>query len=85
MNFEHLLRKNIDKIKNKKILLKVFNYLQIKITVREKLKLGALTFDIKEIKIGEFILTEIIDIRFIRQDNTFEDSLKIDNRLNALN
>jgi len=44
-----------------------------------------LTFDIKEFKIAGFKIYEILDIRFTRQDNTQEDSVKIDTRLKELN
>ncbi len=84
MKFDQLLKKNLHKIQNKQLIKKIINIFNLKIINREKLKLGAITFDIKEVKIGNFKLTEIIDIRFIRQDNTFEDSIKIDVRLNAL-
>lgn len=86
MNFEHLLHKLIKKFPDKK--LKIFWYvkqLHIKHLNRQKLKLGSLTFDIKEFKIAGFKIYEILDIRFTRQDNTQEDSIKIDTRLNELN
>jgi len=84
MNFERLLKKNLHKINNVTIVKKITNHFKLKMVNREKLKLGAITFEIKQIKIGDFKISETIDIRFIRQDNTFEDSLKIDSRIEAL-
>jgi len=51
---------------------------------RQKLKLGAIVFEIKEIVFAEVILHEEPEIRFIRQDTSEEDSLKIENRLEAI-
>lgn len=48
---------------------------------KKKLKLGAITFEIKEITAYEFVLWEEIDIRYIRQDNTDTDELKLENIL----
>lgn len=77
MNFEHLLKK-------KKISLFLYK-LKLQEYHRQKLKLGSLVFEIKEHTLMGFTIYEVIDIRYTRQDNTFEDSLKIDNRLKALN
>jgi hypothetical protein len=46
--------------------------------------LGAITFEIKETYFHGILLTEEIDIRYIRQDNTETDKLKIENRLKAI-
>lgn len=51
---------------------------------RQKLKMGKIIFEIHEINVGEFTLHETVDIRYIRQDNTRTDALRIDNRLAAL-
>lgn len=51
---------------------------------RQKLKTGKIIFEIHEINVGEFTLHETVDIRYIRQDNTKTDELRIDNRLAAL-
>lgn len=53
---------------------------------KKKLKLGFIVFEIKEYKIDEFPMPiqEDINIRYTRQDNTLEDELKFENRLNAL-
>jgi hypothetical protein len=46
--------------------------------------LGAIVFEIKETYFNGVLLLEEIDIRYIRQDNTDTDSLKIENRLKAI-
>lgn len=84
MNFEQLLKKKPFKFKTTQLNKKISKSIDLKTSNKEKLKLGALVFEIKEIKFGEFTLTETVDIRFTKQDNTFEDSLKIDTRLDAL-
>lgn len=52
---------------------------------RQKLKLGAIVFEIKEIGMAGITFIEEPEIRYIRQDTTFDDELKIENRLKALN
>lgn len=52
---------------------------------KKKLKLGAIIFEINEIFLGEFLIYEIVDIRYIKQDNTQTDELNLTNRLNKLN
>lgn len=51
---------------------------------RQKLKLGAIVFEIKEITFAEVILYEEAEIRYIRQDTSEDDALKIENRLEAI-
>lgn len=90
MNFEQLYF-NIEKVwlkinfKKKKKLLNFlkFNYylLQWK---RKKLKLGSIIFEIKEFYLGIFLIYEDIDIRYIKQDNTKTDEMKLENRLKKL-
>jgi hypothetical protein len=46
--------------------------------------LGAIVFEIKEIAMAGITLIEDIDIRYIRQDTSRDDNLKIENRLKAL-
>lgn len=50
---------------------------------RKKLKLGAISFEIKEHTAPgtAFVLFETIDIRFINQDNTEEDERSFESRL----
>lgn len=92
MNFEQLLKlANIQfakpiSLKKKKFILNFIKYhyylLEWK---RNKLKLGAIVFEIKETYFNEILIFEEIDIRYIRQDNTDTDELKLENRLKALN
>lgn len=51
---------------------------------RQKLKLGAIVFEIKEIAMAGITLVEEVEIRYIRQDTSRDDALKIENRLKAL-
>jgi len=46
--------------------------------------LGAIVFEIKEIVFADVILHEEADIRYIRQDTSQDDALKIENRLEAI-
>lgn len=72
-------------LKNKaeaKIFLK--NQLKILKLKKNKLKLGFVTFEIKEYVYAEIPLYETLDIRYTRQDNTEADELKLENRLKAL-
>lgn len=73
-------------ILNKKLAL---TYLQYQIELLnyklQKLKLGAIAFDIKEIAMAEIVIWQDVEIRYIRQDTTRDDELKIENRLKALN
>lgn len=89
MNFEHLCKTvvlNKDKLKNKKIIKKFISYqyniLKIK---KNKLKLGAVTFDFINIFFAEVLIWQEIEMRYIRQDNTKQNELKIENRLKKLN
>jgi hypothetical protein len=85
MNLEHfckLILLNYDKLTNKKLTLSFLSYhFKLLAWKKNKLKLGAITFEIKEIKAYEFVLWEEIDIRYIRQDNTEADELKLENIL----
>jgi hypothetical protein len=87
MNLEHLCRLvllNYDKLTNKKLAIAFVSY-QFKLLAwkKNKLKLGAITFEIKEVRAYEFLLWEDIDIRYIRQDNTESDELKLENILKS--
>lgn len=91
MNFEHLcslFTQNWTKIKNKKKALFFLkeNYRILKLK-KQKLKLGLISFEIKEFKIPNtsYILFETIDIKFIKQDTIDEDEQKFENRLKRLN
>lgn len=88
MNIEQLcrnIRENFNLLKSKKKALQFLKYqFELLAWKRQKLKLGAIVFEVKEIVYGEVLLAEEVDIRYIRQDNTQEDELKIENRLKAL-
>lgn len=90
MNLEHLCKQIIEKwdlLKDKKKTLKLLKYhFELLANKRKKLKLGFIVFEIKEYKIDEFPMPiqEDINIRYTRQDNTLEDELKFETRLNAL-
>lgn len=88
MNLEQLCRtasKNWDNIPDKKKALRYIRYqFELLAWKRNKLKLGAIAFDIKEIKIDQFVVWELIEIRYIRQDTTAEDENKLENVLKRL-
>jgi hypothetical protein len=88
MNLEHLCKTillNQSRLKNKKIVKKVITYhyelLKIK---KNKLKLGAVTFDLIQTMFEGFLIKQTIEMRYIRQDTSAADELKIENRLKAL-
>jgi hypothetical protein len=88
MNLEHLIKlikNNQHKLKNKKFTLDFLRY-HIKLLnwKKNKLKLGAIIFEIKETYFNGILLYEEIDIRYIKQDNTKTDELKLENRLKAI-
>lgn len=85
MNFGQLLHKFL-KHRSKALLRSsaLINYFKIKNIAKQKLKLGLLAFDVKEVVIGGVKVYETIEIRYTRQDNTFENSIKIETRLAAL-
>lgn len=89
MNIEHLCRtvkKNYHLLKDEKKALTYIRYqFELLAWKRQKLKLGAIVFEIKEIVIAEITLWQDVEIRYIRQDTTQDDELKIENRLKALN
>ena len=88
MNLEHLIktiRENYNRLRNEAFALRFVKYhLKLLQWKKNKLKLGAITFEIKETYFHGILLTEEIDIRYIRQDNTETDKLKIENRLKAI-
>lgn len=77
MNWE----KVVDK---KKVLLVIKSQLKLLNIKKNKLKLGKIVFEIKELIYAEIPITETLEIRYSRQDNTESDELKLENRLNAL-
>lgn len=88
MNLEHLCRtikNNYNKLKDEKKALLFLKYqFELLAWKRQKLKLGAIVFEIKEFVVSGITLYQDIDIRYIRQDTTHDDELKIENRLKAL-
>lgn len=52
---------------------------------KEKLKLGIVTFEIKEVMFANYVIFDTIEMIFSRQDNTETNSLKVENQLAALN
>lgn len=48
---------------------------------RNKLKLGSVVFEFKEIFVDDIKIDEIMEMRYNRQDNTDTDKLKFDNLL----
>lgn len=83
MNFEHLYKKvtykNINRLKI--YFLKIYKNNQIK---KQKLKLGSISFEITEVFLSKIKIYEKLEMRFTKQDTSFEDSLKLENRLKNL-
>jgi hypothetical protein len=89
MNFErccNIISENRHFLRDKK---KTRIYLQyhweLLIWKRNKLKLGAIVFIVKEYKFDEIVLWEEPEIKFIRQDTTLEDERKLEVLLEKLN
>lgn len=92
MNFEHLLKlinnhffvikKNF--FLKKKIQIFINNYffnLNLKL---KKLKLGLVHFEIKQFFFANIFLYDMLEMRYVRQDTTEEDELKLEKRLDAI-
>lgn len=82
MNFDQFFKfffKNKNKIKNKKRFNKIIlYYYEILLINRQKLKLGLINFEFADFQ--TFLLTgELLKMKFINQDTTTADSLKIEN------
>lgn len=88
MNLEHLcktVKENYHRLKDeRKALLFIRYHFELLAWKRQKLKLGAIVFEIKKIGMAGITFAETIDIRYIRQDTSRDDNLKIENRLKAL-
>lgn len=88
MNLEQLLNLailNWSKIKKKKKVIQIIkNQYEILQKKKQKLKLGKIVFEVKELIYAEIPLMETLEIRYSRQDNTEADSMKLENRLEAL-
>lgn len=85
LNFDLLLKifcQNYNRLKNKKSALRVLLYFdEIRKINKEKLKLGKVSFEIKEHYDGEIFLYETLEMIFCRQDNTEENERKLENIL----
>jgi hypothetical protein len=88
MNFEQLCRmikNNNHRLKDKdKALIFINNIIKILRKNIKRLKLGKIVFEFKKIIYADIVIYEEIEMRYIRQDTTKEDELKIENRLEAL-
>lgn len=84
LNVFKIWSKISQKSKKKLLLFLKINYYLLN-WKRNKLKLGSIIFEIKELYVGNFLIHEEIDIRYIRQDNTKTDEMKFENRLKKLN
>jgi len=88
MDIENLCRtikNNYHRLKDKK---KAFIYLRYQFELlawkRNKLKLGAIVFEVKRTFFHNTLLLEEIEIRYIRQDNTIADERKLENILKRI-
>ena len=88
MNLEHLCRQikeNYHRLRDEKKALLFLKYqFELLAWKRQKLKLGAIVFEIKEILFYKKVLWEEIEIRYIRQDTSIDDEQKIENILKRL-
>jgi hypothetical protein len=88
LNLEQLCRtvnENYHRLRDeKKALMFVRYHFELLAWKRQKLKLGAIVFEIKEIIYADIPLTQEIDIRFIRQDTSHSDELTLEYRLKEL-
>jgi hypothetical protein len=88
MNLEHLCKTittRWEEIPDKKRALRYVRYqFELLAWKRQKLKLGAIAFDVKEFKFDEIVLWEEIEIRYTRQDTSVDDEQKLENILKRL-
>lgn len=88
MNFEHLckmIKENNHRLKDKdKTLIFINNIIRILKKNIKRLKLGKVVFEFKKIIYADIVIYEEVEMRYIRQDTTRDDELKIENRLEAL-
>lgn len=87
LNLEHLcriVRENRFRLRSVRKALFFLRYqFELLAWKRNKLKLGAIVFEIKEINYTNIFLVEEINIRYIRQDTSREDSLTLEAQLKA--
>jgi hypothetical protein len=81
MKFEQLIDKYKYNNKKKK---RIKTHLRAKHNTKQKLKLGALLFQINEIVFLNFKLYETVTIRFLRQDDSDDFITNFNKRLNSL-
>jgi hypothetical protein len=85
LSFEQLFKmvvENYKKLTDKKKTLAYLRYRYDLMNIhKQKLKLGKITFEIKEYMDGEIVLFEKLEMIFSRQDNTEENELNVENRL----
>ena len=83
MNFEHLCKKitpqNFPRVKT--FFLNLYKNEKIK---KQKLKLGSISFEIIEVFSNKIKIYDKLEMKFTRQDTSFHDSLKLENRLKNL-
>lgn len=87
MNLEHLCKmvnENWGRLNKKHALKVVKQQFELLLWKKNKLKLGAIAFEIKEFRLADVVLREEIEIRYIRQDTTVEDEQKLENILKRL-
>lgn len=87
MNFDRLLimaGRNYSRLKDKKSTIRLLLYFyEIAKINRERLKLGKVSFEIREHYDGEVLLYETLEMIFCRQDNTEENERKLENILKS--
>lgn len=85
MNLEQLLHHCVKKFPHhREAYVAAYNRTKLHEYHMQKLKLGALVFEIKEPDLSLLRAHETIDIKYTRQDTTEEDALKLENRLISL-
>jgi len=87
LNFEHLLKKlflNFRKTHSIYYLIQIKYFLNLRKILKQKLKLGTVAFDITYVSLLGVNLFEKVEMKYSRQDTSFDDSNKIENRLNRL-
>ena len=88
MNFEQLckmIKENNHRLKDKeRTLIFMNNTIRILKKNLRRLKLGKIIFEFKKIIYADIVIHEEVEIRYVRQDTTRDDELKIENRLEAL-
>jgi len=80
-----MIKNNNHRLKDKKkTLIFANNMLKILRKNIKRLKLGKVLFEFKQIIYADITIHEEVEIRYVRQDTTRDDELKIETRLKAL-